>query len=201
MALTYTHYPCAGTANRAYETSKLYRDLKLRGSIVRDGELILLPQEQIFAKIGGVWNLSSEQGNLGSFFLTNVRVVWHANLATNFNVSLPFMQIVRSWIDRAIIELPFHPIVVRYCIEKHPRARVQVWPRTGAGDVRQGRRLHPGLPRGPAGPHRRGVPGDTQPLPDLLGDAHLRSGLHGGGRDARPGPAAAAQGQRGHGAY
>jgi hypothetical protein len=72
----------------------LYRDLKLRGSIVKDGELILLPQEQIFAKIGGVWNLSSEQGNLGSFFLTNVRVVWHANLATNFNVSLPFMQIV-----------------------------------------------------------------------------------------------------------
>lgn len=81
---------------RAYETSKLYRDLKLRGSIVKDGELILLPQEQIIAKIGGVWNLSSEQGNLGSFFLTNVRVVWHANLATNFNVSLPYMQIVRN---------------------------------------------------------------------------------------------------------
>jgi Bardet-Biedl syndrome 5 protein len=79
---------------RAYETSKLFRDLKLRGSIVKDGELILLPQEKIFAKIGGVWNLSSEQGNLGSFFLTNVRVVWHANLATNFNVSLPYMQIV-----------------------------------------------------------------------------------------------------------
>jgi Bardet-Biedl syndrome 5 protein len=70
----------------------------LRGSIVRGGELILLPQEQIFAKIGGVWNLSSEQGNLGSFFLTNVRVVWHANLATNFNVSLPFMQIVSSYL-------------------------------------------------------------------------------------------------------
>lgn len=77
---------------RAYETSKLYRDLKLRGSIVKDGELVLLPQEQIFAKINGVWNLSSEQGNLGAFFLTNVRVVWHANLATNFNVSLPYMQ-------------------------------------------------------------------------------------------------------------
>ncbi len=61
---------------------------------MKDGELIMLPQEQIFAKINGVWNLSSEQGNLGSFFLTNVRVVWHANLATNFNVSLPYMQIV-----------------------------------------------------------------------------------------------------------
>lgn len=77
---------------RAYETSKLYRDLKLRGSIVKDGDLILLPQEEIFSKIAGVWNLSSDQGNLGTFFLTNVRVVWHANLASNFNVSLPYMQ-------------------------------------------------------------------------------------------------------------
>ena len=81
---------------RAYETSKLYRDLKLRGSIVKDGELLLLPQEQVFSKLNGIWNLSSEQGNLGSFFLTNVRVVWHANLATNFNVSLPYMQIVST---------------------------------------------------------------------------------------------------------
>ena len=31
---------------------------------------------------------------MGSFFLTNVRIVWHANSATNFNVSLPYMQIV-----------------------------------------------------------------------------------------------------------
>lgn len=79
--------------HRAYETSKLYRDLKLRGSIVKDGDLILLPHEQIFTKVNGVWNLSSDQGNLGSFFLTNVRLVWHANLASNFNVSLPYMQI------------------------------------------------------------------------------------------------------------
>jgi Bardet-Biedl syndrome 5 protein len=41
----------------------------------------------------GVWNLSSDQGNLGTFFLTNIRVVWFANLASNFNVSLPYMQV------------------------------------------------------------------------------------------------------------
>ena len=67
--------------------------MKLRGSIVRDNELILLPLEQVYTKISGVWNLSSDQGNLGTFFLTNVRVVWHANLASNFNVSVPYMQI------------------------------------------------------------------------------------------------------------
>jgi Bardet-Biedl syndrome 5 protein len=39
-----------------------------------------------------VWNLSSDQGNLGTFFITNVRLVWHANLAENFNVSIPYLQ-------------------------------------------------------------------------------------------------------------
>jgi len=78
---------------RAYETSKLYRDLKLRGSVIKDGDLILLPGEQVYNKISGVWNLSSDQGNLGTFFLSNIRLVWHAHLASNFNVSVPYMQV------------------------------------------------------------------------------------------------------------
>lgn len=49
-------------------------------------------QEQIYSKVNGVWNLSSEHGNLGTFFVTNVRVVWFANLAENFNVSVPYLQ-------------------------------------------------------------------------------------------------------------
>ena len=32
---------------RAYETTKLYRDLKLRGAIIRDKTLNLLPHEQV----------------------------------------------------------------------------------------------------------------------------------------------------------
>lgn len=78
---------------RAYESTKLYRELKLRGSIMKDGEVMLLPLEQVYNKYDGVWNLSSEQGNLGTFHFSNVRVIWYANLAANFNVSLPFMQI------------------------------------------------------------------------------------------------------------
>eukprot|EP00605_Chrysophyceae_sp_TOSAG23-4_P001790 GSChrysophyteH1.ASY1.ANO1.1979.1 assembled CDS len=78
---------------RAYETSKLYRELKLRGSIMKDGSLNLLPLEQLYNKYNGVWNLSNDQGNLGSFYFTNVRMVWHAELANNFNVSCPYMQI------------------------------------------------------------------------------------------------------------
>lgn len=47
--------------NRAYESSKLYRDLKLRGSIIKDGEVVLLPKEEVFCRVPGVLNLSSEQ--------------------------------------------------------------------------------------------------------------------------------------------
>jgi Bardet-Biedl syndrome 5 protein len=36
---------------RAYETTKLYRDLKLRGSIIRDNNLMLLPQERIYNEV------------------------------------------------------------------------------------------------------------------------------------------------------
>lgn len=46
---------------RAYDTSKLYRDLKLRGAVVNEKELIQLPDERIFNKIPGVWNLSADQ--------------------------------------------------------------------------------------------------------------------------------------------
>ena len=78
---------------RSYETTKLYRDLKLRCAIIQDKSLIMLPSEQIFTKYNGVWNLSAEQGNLGTFFITNIRLVWYANLSENFNVSLPWVQV------------------------------------------------------------------------------------------------------------
>jgi len=90
-------FTTAQSVFRAYETSKLYRDLKLRGAIMKDKELIVLPDERILDKISGVWNLSSEQGNLGSFFITNIRVVWFANLAENFNVSIPYLQMKGVW--------------------------------------------------------------------------------------------------------
>eukprot|EP00761_Pharyngomonas_kirbyi_P013091 gb/GECH01013118.1/.p1 GENE.gb/GECH01013118.1/~~gb/GECH01013118.1/.p1 ORF type:complete len:343 (+),score=62.42 gb/GECH01013118.1/:1-1029(+) len=78
---------------RAYETSKLYRDLKLRGAIIQENELKVLPKENIYSRVEGVWNLSSDQGNLGTLYVTNCRIVWFANMAQNFNVSIPYLQI------------------------------------------------------------------------------------------------------------
>jgi len=80
--------------HKAYESSKLYREVKLRGAILSKGQLKYLPKETLFNKINGVWNLSSDQGNLGTFYLTNIRVIWTANLNENFNVSVPYLQMV-----------------------------------------------------------------------------------------------------------
>ncbi|KAK7063197.1 Bardet-Biedl syndrome 5 protein [Halocaridina rubra] len=78
---------------KAYNSSKMYRELKLRGAIVLNKQLRILPQEQIFSRVNGVWNLSSDQGNLGTFIITNVRLVWFANMNELFNISLPYLQI------------------------------------------------------------------------------------------------------------
>uniref|UniRef100_A0A061RW20 Bardet-Biedl syndrome 5 protein n=2 Tax=Tetraselmis sp. GSL018 TaxID=582737 RepID=A0A061RW20_9CHLO len=80
------------TTLHQYEATRPYRDLKLRSNIISDKQLKLLSGEEMYNKISGVWNLSSEQGNLGTFFVTDVRLVWHANLAQNFNVSIPYIQ-------------------------------------------------------------------------------------------------------------
>jgi Bardet-Biedl syndrome 5 protein len=78
---------------RSYTTTNLYRDLKIRASIIEDKQLKLLPNEKVFTKYQGVWNLSAEQGNLGCFVITDVRIVWYAQLSDSFNVSLPWVQV------------------------------------------------------------------------------------------------------------
>jgi len=86
-------YTTVYSVHRAYETTKLYRELKLRSAILDGKELMLLPLEQMFERIDGVWNLSNDQGNLGLMYVTNVRIVWHATPKSNFNVSVPWVQI------------------------------------------------------------------------------------------------------------
>ena len=78
---------------RAFNSSKMYRELKLRGAILENKNLKLLPMEEIVSTVNGVWNLSSDQGNLGTMIITNVRVVWYANMNDLFNISIPFIQI------------------------------------------------------------------------------------------------------------
>ncbi|KAG8313297.1 Bardet-Biedl syndrome 5 protein [Homalodisca vitripennis] len=67
--------------------------MKLRGAVVRNKQLRILPLESIYTTVEGVWNLSSDQGNLGSFIISNIRLVWYAEMNENFNVSLPYICI------------------------------------------------------------------------------------------------------------
>uniref|UniRef100_A0A8C8D8E6 Bardet-Biedl syndrome 5 n=1 Tax=Oncorhynchus tshawytscha TaxID=74940 RepID=A0A8C8D8E6_ONCTS len=82
--------------NLAYVTSKMYRALKLGGALIQNKQQRRLPREEVYDKINRVWNLSSDRGNLGTFFITNVQIVWHANINESFNVSIPYLQIVRK---------------------------------------------------------------------------------------------------------
>ena len=66
---------------RAYDSSRLYRDLKLRGAIIAERELKLLPLEQMYSKALGVMNLSSDQARssraaMCMYVCVCVRVQW-----------------------------------------------------------------------------------------------------------------------------
>lgn len=78
---------------RAYDTSRLFREIKLRGAISRDNALIMLPGEQLYSRVEGVWNVASDQGHLGIAYITNVRWVWQCESVPQFNVSAPHVQV------------------------------------------------------------------------------------------------------------
>lgn len=79
---------------KIYQSTLLYRELKLRGIILTSGQLNVLPQEKLFSQQGGIYNLSSDQGNIGNFIITNCRLVWFADSNETFNISLPYMQMI-----------------------------------------------------------------------------------------------------------
>ncbi|KAF8059191.1 bbs5 [Scenedesmus sp. PABB004] len=77
----------------AYDASRPYRELRLRGALLVGKELRLLPRETAYSRVNGVWNLASETGSLGTLVITSVRLVWHSSLSDAFNVSMPYAQI------------------------------------------------------------------------------------------------------------
>jgi Bardet-Biedl syndrome 5 protein len=91
-------FATAQAVHKAFETSRAYRTLRLRGAIIRpeDKAVVLLPRERVFTQLEGVWNLANESGNLGACTVTNQRFVWRATLTENFNVSIPYLIMVRA---------------------------------------------------------------------------------------------------------
>lgn len=80
---------------KAYETSKPYRDLKIRGVQMKNDNLMLLDKEKIINKHSNVFSMTKEDGKLGKFILTNIRILWQQNVSENFNVSIPYIMVKR----------------------------------------------------------------------------------------------------------
>ncbi|XP_076670235.1 Bardet-Biedl syndrome 5 protein isoform X3 [Andrena cerasifolii] len=95
------HYTSVIGIYRAYISSKIYREIKLRSGIINDKQLILLPQERVHSTSPDIWNLSLEQGNIGTFIATNIRLVWFADMNYHFNVSMPYLIIANITIKNS----------------------------------------------------------------------------------------------------
>ena len=78
-------------------------ELKLRGAVVSNKQLRLLPEEEIVSRVNGVWNLSSDQGNLGTFIITNVRLVWFANMNEQVRLRRGTGKSFRCWTWNTIL--------------------------------------------------------------------------------------------------
>ncbi|KAK7198960.1 hypothetical protein NESM_000863400 [Novymonas esmeraldas] len=85
----------------AYESSRVYRELRVRSAVVHLGNLVHLEDETVISRTVGVSNVSKEEGHIGTFIVTNIRVVWFA-ATESFNVSVPYLQFVglRSQMSR-----------------------------------------------------------------------------------------------------
>lgn len=134
---------------RSYQATVLYRELKLRSAIMASGHLKLLPKEQVYSTFGGIWNLSSDQGNLGTLIATNIRVIWYADINETFNISLPHMQISTVILSKYLWNC--FPLVNSFScsrmfffnkiLDKNPRFKV--WSCFGYSNTWDWWRLHP----------------------------------------------------------
>lgn len=55
------HFSSMFEIYKIYQATTLYRELKLRGAILTDGQLNILPHEQVYKQLSGIYNLSSDQ--------------------------------------------------------------------------------------------------------------------------------------------
>ncbi|XP_014210145.1 Bardet-Biedl syndrome 5 protein homolog [Copidosoma floridanum] len=95
------HYTSVMGVHRAYVSSKIYRELKLRVGIIYEKRLNVLPHESVHENLPGVWNLSSEQGNVGTLIVTNIRIVWYAEMNPQFNMSMPYLTLASIQIKKS----------------------------------------------------------------------------------------------------
>nr|CCC89401.1 conserved hypothetical protein [Trypanosoma congolense IL3000] len=87
---------------RAYDSTRIYRELRLRSCAVREGELALLPGEQLVTGVKDVCHVCQGDYHAGTFFTTNLRLLWCSKASLEFNMSVPFLQIAAIHIQNTI---------------------------------------------------------------------------------------------------
>ncbi|GKT34291.1 Bardet-Biedl syndrome 5 protein like protein [Aduncisulcus paluster] len=84
------------TAHRifsAYNSSRSYREVKLRASLFYNQDLRLLPKEMIQETICGASSFNHDSGILGDIILTNKRFIWVSHVSLSFNIAIPYCRI------------------------------------------------------------------------------------------------------------
>jgi len=76
-----------------YRDSFYLREYKLRSSVFKDENLILLKNESVIHSFNGVSTISGNSSKTGRLILTNYRFVWTSTVVNSFNVSIPFWAI------------------------------------------------------------------------------------------------------------
>ena len=68
------HFSSIFEIYKIYQATALYRELKLRSAILTDGQLNILPQEQVYNQLSGIYNLSSDQVRNSLFYLLSTLI-------------------------------------------------------------------------------------------------------------------------------
>jgi len=79
----------------SYDGTRGYREVLIRKILTHGGTLTLWEREKIIAQFGNAWNLGKQEGKLGRLIMTNVRLVWVSMTNENFNISIPWIRMLK----------------------------------------------------------------------------------------------------------
>eukprot|EP00037_Helgoeca_nana_P037796 m.17747 g.17747 ORF g.17747 m.17747 type:complete len:360 (-) comp9417_c0_seq1:107-1186(-) len=77
--------------HKAFESSRLFRELRVRTAISTYGQLHLLPNEVLLRSIDGVMNINGDAGTIGTMTWTSHRIVWVSQANELYNISVPYL--------------------------------------------------------------------------------------------------------------
>lgn len=71
-----------------------HSEFQLKTSLLKDDNTVaLLPGERMISSRGNVWSVAEDQGTVGTFVLTNIRLMWYSVVAATYTISLPYLQL------------------------------------------------------------------------------------------------------------